>query len=300
MLIAAATKHLSRRHPDGSPVLDDKGRPIPDETEAAKVAWDLYYANHQKAGNFRNLRVLDPFMGGGTTLVEGSRLGFKMMGVDLNPVAWFVVKNELAGTSPEEVKTLFHRIKATVKPQIQPFYVTECPRGHKGAWLDVRTGRSAEVDPATIASDERVHYRYEGPEVIYTFWAKHGPCRHPIVAIALPVLRSPVVAEKKLGVKYVELTCKGCKLTFHAELGDAQMAPGAQRVVLDSEGAFTVLSPPFALRLLDYAKGGKADKVMRVAELCDMVEQEQGLYCPSCGEFAGQWLRDILHASGSN
>ena len=47
-----------------------------EHTQAAKRVWDHYYANHQKAGHFRKLRVFDPFMGGGTTLVEGARLGF--------------------------------------------------------------------------------------------------------------------------------------------------------------------------------------------------------------------------------
>ena len=131
MLIAAATTAPLRRNPDGSPVLDAEGQPIPDETEAAKAVWDVYYANHQAAGNFKHLKVLDCFMGGGTTLVEGSRLGFQVSGVDLNPVAWFVVKNELACTDPAEVKKFFDRIEAEVKPAIQPFYVTDCPRGHK-------------------------------------------------------------------------------------------------------------------------------------------------------------------------
>jgi len=57
-----------------------------DTSQAAKRVWDHYYCNHQKAGHFRKLRVLDIFMGGGTTLVEGARLGFQMTGVDLNPV----------------------------------------------------------------------------------------------------------------------------------------------------------------------------------------------------------------------
>ena len=39
--------------------------------------------------------VLDPFMGGGTTLVEGHRLGCRTIGVDINPMAWFITKKEL-------------------------------------------------------------------------------------------------------------------------------------------------------------------------------------------------------------
>lgn len=98
MLIAAATKA-----PD-------------DKSHAAKLVWDNYYANHQKKGAFKHLKVADIFMGGGTTLVEGSRLGMQMVGNDLNPVAWFVVKQELANVDLDEVKRLLADIEAEVIP----------------------------------------------------------------------------------------------------------------------------------------------------------------------------------------
>ncbi len=145
--------------------------------EAAERVWNHYYANHQKAGSFRNLKVLDPFMGGGVTLVEGYRLGMNMTGVDLNPVAWFVTRNELSCSDPEQVKALFEHIEAEVKPQIQPFYTTTCPRGHKGRWVEVNTGQPVDVDPVELPPEDRKNYRWEGPEVIYTFWAKHVPCK---------------------------------------------------------------------------------------------------------------------------
>ena len=50
-----------------------------DPSHAAKKVWDVYYANHQKKGALSHLKVLDPFMGSGTTLIEGSRLGMQMM-----------------------------------------------------------------------------------------------------------------------------------------------------------------------------------------------------------------------------
>ena len=60
-----------------------------DETGAARAVWDVYYADHQARGALAHLKVADIFMGGGTTLVEGSRLGMKMYGGDLNPVEGF-------------------------------------------------------------------------------------------------------------------------------------------------------------------------------------------------------------------
>ncbi len=294
MLLAAAMEAPARKSLDGKPILDENGQPVPDETEAHKAVWDAYYGNHQEAENFKHLKVLDCFMGGGTTLVEGSRLGFQVTGIDYNPVAWFIVKNELACTDPAEVKALFDRIEAEVKPQIQPFYVTDGPPGHKGKWLDIQTGNTADVDPTALPPNERKMYRYEGPEVIYTFWAKHGPCIRPECNHRTPIFRSPVIAEKGLGVKYIELTCKKCKTAFHVELGCARIAPAAEHVVLESEDLYTALSQPFAKRLLDYGKGDKAEKFERIHELCDMVDEEPGLKCPSCGDFAGQWLRDVL------
>jgi putative DNA methylase len=309
MLIAAAMQAPVRKNSDGSPVVDTEGIPLPDETESARAVWDVYYANHQKAGNFKHLRVLDCFMGGGTTLVEGSRLGFQVAGVDLNPVAWFVVKNELACTDADDVRQFFEKVESEVKPAIQPFYVTECPHGHTGRWYcDDGTGAPSEIkrmesdfDPLAVEPEERRRYRYEGPEVIYTFWAKHGACSRPGCGHRTPIFRSPVIAEKKLGVKFIELTCKSCKKSFHAELGAARMAPGSERVILDSERLFTELSQPFARRLKDYSKGTPAEMLQRAKSLYEMVNSEPGLKCPKCGDFAGQYLRDVLskHASAT-
>lgn len=57
---------------------------------------------------------------------------------------------------------------------------TDCPGGHHGQWLDKRTGKPATVDPADLEPEQRKHYEWDGAEVIYTFWAKHGPCLPPI------------------------------------------------------------------------------------------------------------------------
>ncbi len=100
-----------------------------DPTHAAKVVWDAYYANHQKKGALKHLQVADIFMGGGTTLVEGSRLGMQMSGVDLNPVAWFVVKQEFAKPDLDAVKRLLADVEAEVRPQIMPFYACEVSIG---------------------------------------------------------------------------------------------------------------------------------------------------------------------------
>ncbi len=265
-----------------------------DPSQAAKRVWDHYYCNHQKAGHFRKLRVLDIFMGGGTTLVEGARLGFQMAGVDLNPVAWFVTKNELACSDPAQVKALFEDIEAKVKPLVQPFYTTTCPRGHTGRWVDRETDKVVNIDPAEMSPAQRSRYRWEGPEIIYTFWAKHGPCNARGCHHRTPIFRSPVIAEKKLTAYFISSTCPSCGHEFNIELGETRMAPGVERVVLDNEPSFTETSQEFAQLLKDYSKGNKEEKQDRINHALEKLNAEAGLRCPKCGSFAGEKIRKVL------
>jgi putative DNA methylase len=240
MLIAAATKA-----PD-------------DPSHAAKLVWDNYYANHQKRGAFKHLKVADIFMGGGTTLVEGSRLGMQMVGNDLNPVAWFVVKQELANVDLEEVKKLLADIEAEVKPQITPYYFCDGPQGERGTWTHLPSNQEmpADFDPLAIPRDERKHYRYEGPEIIYTFWAKHGPCQVTGCGHRTPIMSSPVMAVKTLTVKSWEHSCCKCGEAFDVEEEAARMAPDAPFVVAPSEASYSVL------------------------------DRRKGVICPHCGHTA--------------
>nr|WP_311528731.1 DUF1156 domain-containing protein [uncultured Ralstonia sp.] len=240
MLIAAATKAPE------------------DKSHAAKLVWDNYYANHQKKGAFKNLKVADIFMGGGTTLVEGSRLGMQMVGNDLNPVAWFVVKQELANVDLDEVKRLLADIEAEVKPQIMPYYYCDGPEGEKGTWTHLPTKKvmPADFEPLSIPRDERNDYRYEGPEIIYTFWAKHGPCQVTGCGHRTPIMTSPVMAVKTISVKHWEHTCGKCGGEFHVEEDAARMAPDAPLYTAPSEHPFSVL------------------------------DRRKGVICPHCGHTA--------------
>ena len=226
LLIAAATKA-----PD-------------DKSHSAKLVWNNYYANHQKKGAFKNLKVADIFMGGGTTLVEGARLGMQMVGNDLNPVAWFVVKQELARVDPNEVKRLLAEVEAEVKPQIIPYYYCDGPNGEKGKWTHLPTSelKPADFDPLSIPIDQRQNYSYEGPEILYTFWSKHGPCQVTGCDHRTPIMTSPVMAIKTCSVQYWEHNCKKCDREFHVEAASARLAPDAPLYVAPDEYPFSVLA----------------------------------------------------------
>jgi len=69
-----------------------------------------FYKDHTHDPDTNGMVILDPFMGGGTTVVEALRLGCKVIGIDLNPVAWFIVKTEVEPVDAEQLKAAFERL----------------------------------------------------------------------------------------------------------------------------------------------------------------------------------------------
>lgn len=81
-----------------------------------------------KGDNLENVTILDPFMGGGTTLVEASRLGAKVIGCDLNPVAHWIVRETLKPISLERLNNYFSLLSQTVGQKVKKLYKTTCPQ----------------------------------------------------------------------------------------------------------------------------------------------------------------------------
>ena len=83
---------------------------------------DAYYRRHQ----FEELVVLDPFMGGGTTVGECLRLGAKVVGCDLNPVAWFLVSQAMREVAVPQLVDGYEAVAARVAERISAMYATNC------------------------------------------------------------------------------------------------------------------------------------------------------------------------------
>ena len=110
-----------------------------DESEAA------FWHKYCDGADLEDKIILDPFMGGGTTVVEALRLGCKVIGVDINPVAWFVTKKEVEAVELDALDNAYRELELTVGKQIRKYYQTNCPNGHNA-------------------------------EVMYYFWVKVAQC----------------------------------------------------------------------------------------------------------------------------
>ena len=130
-----------------------------------------------------------------------------------------------------------------------PFYACDCPRGHKGTWRHISTRQvmGDEFNPLALAPEARCNYAYCGPEVIYVFWAKHGPCQVTGCGHRTPIVSKPEMAVKKLTVKAWSHRCPSCEKAFDVEEQDARMAPDVPLIVAESEAAHTLLQPDLSV-----------------------------------------------------
>ncbi|RME49589.1 MAG: DUF1156 domain-containing protein [Caldilineae bacterium] len=103
-----------------------------------------YFQDH----NLENTIILDPFMGGGTTLVEANRLGAKVIGCDLNPVSYWIVRETLKQINLEKLDGYFKQLERTAGDKIKSLYSTTCIR---------------------------CQTRAEG---LYAFWVRYVSCLH--------------------------------------------------------------------------------------------------------------------------
>ncbi len=77
--------------------------------------------------------ILDPFMGGGTTLVEANRMGAKVIGCDINPVAYWVVRESLKPVDIHRLRHYFNQLDTTAGEKIRLLYKTQCVHCHQPA-----------------------------------------------------------------------------------------------------------------------------------------------------------------------
>lgn len=81
-----------------------------------------YTDGHELAGV-----CLDPFMGGGTPLIEAARTGLSVIGYDTNPMARWIVERELEDVDPAQLRESGEAVAADIEGRLAALYRTACP-----------------------------------------------------------------------------------------------------------------------------------------------------------------------------
>ncbi len=143
-----------------------------------------FYRSHSFAG----VSVLDPFMGSGTTIGEAHKLGFTVLGRDINPVAVNAVRVALGPLDRKKIVQAFGVLSESVGKMIRALYrsTDSC-------------GRPCDV--------------------LYNFWVMQADC--PACQKAVDLFSSYVIAKNAYPRKKPEtqVLCPSCGVTFRGRYG---------------------------------------------------------------------------------
>ena len=148
--------------------------------------------------------VMDPFMGSGTTLGEALKMGVRAIGRDINPVAYFLVRNALGIHNRRKVEEAFKTLERRTAPRIRRFYRAKMPDGR-------------EV------------------EALYYFWVKVLPC--PKCSNRVDLFSSRVFAQHAYPKRFPrsQATCPCCGEVNEVMNGDEQATCRACRHVFNPQ-----------------------------------------------------------------
>lgn len=105
-----------------------------------------YFRKH----DFSDKHIFDPFMGGGTTVVEANRLGCSVTAADINPMAWWIVRQEIQDLDLIAYQKAAAALRSHLDKEIGHLYQTTCPKtGQQGEakyFLWVKTAQCASCE----------------------------------------------------------------------------------------------------------------------------------------------------------
>lgn len=132
-----------------------------------KPVEEIFYSPN----SFEGVTIADPFMGGGTPLLEANRIGCNVIGTDINPMAAWVVHEEIDAIDLRQYAKKAEELLDNLTQEVGHFYKTRCPiTGRKDAdvkyFLWVKTGTCAacrkgfDLFPGYVLAEDARHTSY--------------------------------------------------------------------------------------------------------------------------------------------
>ena len=92
---------------------------------------DHEHQGYYTPGGLEGKIVLDPMMGGGTTLHEAIRLGANVIGADIDPVPVVQARASLSQAAISDLRVAFNRFYSSLYNSLSHYFLTECPTCQK-------------------------------------------------------------------------------------------------------------------------------------------------------------------------
>jgi adenine-specific DNA methylase len=183
-----------------------RGLLLSEFTSGSAPLREKYFESH----SLKDVTVADPFMGGGTSMFEASRIGCNVLGLDINPMAFWVVRQELCHLDRAAFLKAAEKVLYEVENELGNLYTTRCTKCNKAA------------------------------QVKYFFWVKQTRCggckqdlnlfpgyliagnsRHTHFVLHCPACKE-LIQVKELPAKDGAIKCHKCQHSFEWSHGTAK------------------------------------------------------------------------------
>jgi adenine-specific DNA methylase len=124
----------------------------------------VYYTQNDLSGR----HIADPFMGGGIPILEANRVGCDVTGFDINPMSYWIVKQEIEHLDLQAYKKGADALRAALEREIGHLYRTRCTRCSSNhahvkyfLWVKViacrKCGNNIDLFPGYLLSADARH-----------------------------------------------------------------------------------------------------------------------------------------------
>lgn len=124
--------------------------------------------NYYAPGGLEGKIILDPMMGGGTTLHEAIRLGANVIGADIDPIPVLQVYAALADVRLAHLESTFEMFYDSLRVELGSLFATVCPICEQA--LELRftlygLRRACECGPVLFVDSTTLHYESDGTPI---------------------------------------------------------------------------------------------------------------------------------------
>lgn len=159
-----------------------------------------YWRSHEMTGV-----IADPFMGGGTPVYEAIRLGFSVVATDINPMAYWVVRQSVSDIDLVRLRAIADDVVRDVEEEMARFYATKCPRCENQAEVKYFLWVKQQQCPACGTAND-----------LFPGYLIAEPVRHPRFVVACAVCGEINECDEK-PTRTDPARCTSCSASVHIE-----------------------------------------------------------------------------------
>jgi putative DNA methylase len=134
--------------------------------------WPAFYRGDSWIGR----TVLDPFVGGGVMLLEASRLGARVRGVDIEPVAAAIARFQTTLRKVPDLDIPLQKLLDTVGKTLAPYYEAEDEAGKRETLLHAFWVQAIDCDDCGHSFDAHPSFRIAWDDTTQRQWVACSTC----------------------------------------------------------------------------------------------------------------------------